>query len=96
MKNNSNIQGKEVVQLYIQDLVASSVRPVKELKGFKKEYFEAFEEKEIIFEITTNMLKFWNEKSKYVSETGEFKAFVGSNARNTKELLFEYRKAVTN
>ena len=88
VKNNTNIPGKEVVQLYIQDLVASSVRPVKELKRFKKEYFEAFEEKEITFEITTNMLKFWNEKLEYTLELGEFKAFIGPNARDTKEITF--------
>ncbi len=89
VKNNSNLAGKEVIQLYIQDLVASNVRPVKELKGFKKVYFEAFEEKEITFEITIDMLKFWNEKLEYKAESGEFKVFVGTNARDTKELKFE-------
>lgn len=81
VKNNKNIAGKEVIQLYIQDLVASNVRPVKELKGFKKVYFEAFEEKEISFEITIDMLKFWNEKLEYKAESGEFKVFVGTNAK---------------
>ncbi len=89
VKNNSNMAGKEVIQLYIQDLVASSVRPVKELKAFKKEYFEAFEEKEIVFTITTDMLKFWSEKMEYKLEPGEFKVFVGSNSRDTKEEIFE-------
>lgn len=89
VKNNKNIAGKEVIQLYIQDLVASNVRPVKELKGFKKVYFEAFEEKEISFEITIDMLKFWNEKLEYKAESGEFKVFVGTNAKDTKELKFE-------
>lgn len=89
VKNNSNIGGKEVIQLYIQDLVASSVRPVKELKGFKKEYFEPFEEKEITFTITVDMLKFWSEKLEYKVEPGEFKVFVGQNASDTKEAIFE-------
>lgn len=89
VKNNSCVPGKEVVQLYVQDLVASSVRPVKELKGFKKEHFEAFEEKIITFEISVDMLKFWNEKIEYVLETGEFKVFVGSNSRDTIEGNFE-------
>ena len=89
VKNNSSIAGKEVIQLYIQDLVASSVRPVKELKGFKKEYFEPLEEKEITFIITVDMLKFWSEKLEYKVEPGEFKVFVGQNARDTKEAIFE-------
>lgn len=93
VKNNSNISGKEVIQLYLQDLVASVVRPTKELKAFKKEYFEAFEEKEIIFEISEEMLKFWNEKLEYKAEEGEFKVFVGSNSENTKEESFEYKEA---
>ena len=89
VKNNSNLAGKEVVQFYVQDLVASNVRPVKELKGFQKVYLDAFEEKEITFEITIDMLKFWNEKLEYKAEAGEFKVFVGTNARDTKELKFE-------
>ena len=59
------------------------------MQGFKKVYFEAFEEKEITFEITIDMLKFWNEKLEYKAESGEFKVFVGTNARDTKELKFE-------
>lgn len=89
VKNNSSIAGKEVIQLYIQDLVASSVRPVKELKGFKKEYFEPLEEKEITFTITVDMLKFWSEKLEYKVEPGEFKVFVGKNERDIKEEIFE-------
>lgn len=91
VKNNSSVPGKEVVQLYIQDLVASVVRPVKELKEFKKEHFEAYEEKEITFEIVPEMLKFWNEKLEYVLEKGEFKVLVGAHSRDTMEEVFEYR-----
>lgn len=90
VKNDSEIPGKEVIQLYIQDLVANSVRPVKELKAFKKEYFEAFEQKEITFEITEKMLRFWSEKLEYKVEDGEFKIFVGTNSRENLEERFEY------
>ena len=93
VKNNSNVPGKEVIQLYLQDLVASVVRPTKELKGFKKEDFEAFEEKEITFEITPDMLKFWNEKLEYKVQIGEFKVFVGTNSEDTMEEVFEYIEA---
>lgn len=90
VKNDSNVPGKEVIQLYIQDLVASVVRPTKELKGFKKENFEAFEEKEITFEITPDMLRFWNEKLEYQAQTGEFKVFVGANSEDIMETVFEF------
>ncbi len=92
VKNNSSIPGKEVIQLYIQDITASIVRAVKELKGFQKEYFEAWEEKEITFEITEEMLKFWNEKLEYTTEEGQFKVFIGSSSEDTKEKIFEYKK----
>lgn len=93
VKNNSNMLGKEVIQLYLQDLVASVVRPTKELKGFKKVCFKPFEEKEISFEITPEMLRFWNEKMEYKAQIGEFKVFVGPNSRDTKEEVFEYVEA---
>lgn len=92
VKNNSSFSGYEIVQLYIQDMFASVVRPVKELKAFKKEKFEAFEEKIITFEITVNMLKFWNEHLEYNAEYGEFKVFVGTNSVDTIEKKFEYIK----
>ena len=92
VKNNSDIPGYEIVQLYLQDMFASVVRPVKELKAFKKEKFEAFEEKTIIFEITVDMLKFWNEYLEYKAEYGEFKVFVGADSVNTIEKKFEYIK----
>lgn len=80
IKNESNIPGYEIIQVYIQDLFGSIVRPVKELKSFKKMYFQAYEEKEIRFEITTEMLKFWNDKLEFVYEPGEFKVFIGPNS----------------
>lgn len=90
VKNSSHISGKEVIQLYIQDLVGSIVRPVKELKAFKKEYFKEYEEKEIAFEITVEMLKFWNDKLENKAESGKFKVFIGPNSEDTIEEEFEY------
>lgn len=58
----------------------SIVRPVKELKGFKKVYFEAHEEKKIDFQITIDMLKFWNSNLEFIYEPGEFKIFISPNS----------------
>lgn len=95
VKNNSSVAGKEIIQMYIQDEVASVVRPVKELKGFQKIWLEAFEEKVIKFEITLEMLKFWNDRLEYKSEVGGFRVFVGGNSEDTLEERFEYYESHT-
>lgn len=89
VENQSNYDGYEVIQMYIQDLYGSVVRPVKELKGFKKEYFKPYETKKIEFQIDIEMLKFWNEYLEYKAEEGEFKIYVGGNSVNTLEETFE-------
>lgn len=89
VKNCSDMDAKETIQLYIQDLFGSVVRPIKELKAFKKVLFKAREEKNIEFTITEDLLKFWNRDLEYDSEKGEFKVYVGSNSRDCLEDKFE-------
>ena len=80
VKNLSKVAGKEVVQLYIRDLVGSITRPVKELKGFDKVEIAAGETKKIVFEITPELLKFYNSALKYDWESGDFMIMVGPNS----------------
>jgi beta-glucosidase len=80
--------GKEVVQLYIRDLVGSTTRPVKELKGFEKILLKAGESKNVSFKITEEDLKFYNSDLKFVAEPGDFKLFIGTNSRDVKETSF--------
>ncbi|MCW3092562.1 MAG: beta-glucosidase [Ferruginibacter sp.] len=87
--NSGAVAGKEVVQLYIRDLVGSSTRPVKELKGFQKIELKAGESKKISFTVSVNDLKFYNYDLKYVAEPGDFKVFIGGNSRDTKEANFK-------
>jgi beta-glucosidase len=82
--NNSNYDGKETVQLYIRDMVGSSTRPVKELKGFQKVELKAGESKTVSFSITTNDLKFYNYDLKYDWEAGEFQVMSGGNSRDVQ------------
>ena len=89
IENQSDYAGYEVIQLYIQDLYGSVVRPVKELKAFKKKYFKPHEIKYVDFDIDIHMLKFWNEKLEFVAESGEFKVFVGGDSVNVLEDKFE-------
>ncbi len=90
--NTGNKEGKEVVQLYIRDLVGSSTRPVKELKGFQKIALKAGESKTVSFDITVNDLKYYNYDLKYVAEPGDFNVFIGGNSRDVKEAGFKLIK----
>jgi beta-glucosidase len=87
--NNSKTDGKEVVQLYIRDVVGSITRPVKELKGFQKIELKAGETKTVTFNISVNDLKFYNSDLKFVAEPGDFKVFIGGNSRDVKEAGFK-------
>lgn len=92
IKNDSNRIGEEIVQLYIQDLVAKVVRPVKELKAFQKVVISPKQEKEVTFEISEDMLKFWDENLRYDSENGDFKVYIGTNSEDTLFDTFSFKK----
>ena len=77
LKNIGNRSGKEVIQLYLHDIVSSTVKPIQELKAFKKVYLEPNESISVDFEITEPMLRLWNSKNEFVSENGEFTVSVG-------------------
>src|ERR1043165_1909237 len=87
--NTGNYDGEETVQLYIQDLVGSVVRPVKELKGFQKIFLKKGERKQVSFTIDIDKLKFYNDQLKYIYEPGDFKIYIGSNSQDVKEAAFK-------
>lgn len=84
--NTGNFDGKEVVQLYIRDLVGSVTRPIKELKGFQKINIKKGEKQTVTFDISVEDLKFYNSDLKYVAEPGEFEIFIGSNSDTNLKL----------
>jgi beta-glucosidase len=86
--NTGSREGAEVVQLYVRDLVASVVRPVKELKGFRKIELNAGETREVVFALSSDDLKFYDREMKYTVEPGEFSVFVGGNSRDVLEKRF--------
>ena len=92
LKNNSSVSGKEVVQLYIRDLVASITRPVKELKGFEMVALKANETKKVTFVIDAETIEFFTANSKWEAEAGDFKVFVGGSSDKTLEAKFEFIK----
>lgn len=89
VKNTGSREGKEVVQLYIRDLVGSVTRPVKELKDFTKISLKPGETKHVEFTITPDKLKFYDINMNYVVEPGDFKVFVGTNSVDVKEANFK-------
>jgi beta-glucosidase len=82
--NTGKVEGKEVVQLYIRDVVGSVTRPVKELKGFQKIGLKPGESKKVTFMITPNDLKFYNYDLKYDWEAGDFVIMIGGNSKDVK------------
>lgn len=82
--NTSSLDGQEIVQLYIRDVVGSVTRPVKELKGFQKISLKAGETKTVAFSVNTNDLKFYNYDLKYDWEAGDFQFMIGGNSRDVK------------
>ena len=90
--NTGNYDGKEVVQLYIRDLVGSVTRPVKELKGFQKIEIKKGEKRTVTFEITVDDLKFYNSELEYVFEPGNFEVFIGKDSNTENKVSFELIK----
>lgn len=93
VKNTGTVAGKEVVQLYIGDEKSSVPRPVKELKGFRKVELLPGEEKEVVFTITDDDLKFFDAAAHaWKAEPGRFKAYVAASATDVRATLtFEYK-----
>ena len=83
VKNTGEQTGMETVQLYVRDLVGEVVRPVKELKDFKKIELQAGEEKEITFTLTEEQLRYYHADMSYSSDPGEFELAVGTNSQKT-------------
>ncbi len=92
LTNTGTRKGKEVVQLYIRDVVGSITRPVKELKGFQKIELNPGETKTISFKITPDDLKFYNADLKYDWEPGEFIIMIGGNSRDVKSASVNWVK----
>ena len=86
--NTGSVEGTEVVQLYIRDMVGSIARPVQELKGFERISLKPGESRNVTFNIDAELLKFYNSDLKYVCEPGEFEVMVGTNCRDVQRQKF--------
>ena len=87
--NTGGYAGEEVIQLYTRQLVGSTTRPVKELKGFQKLYFDKGQSREVTFTLTSEDLAFYRADMSWGSEPGEFQVFVGTASDQVQMAEFE-------
>jgi beta-glucosidase len=81
VKNSGKVVGTEIVQLYINDEYSQVTRPIKELKAFKRVHLAAGEQKQVEFEVTAEMLSYYNLAMEWVAEPGNFIIMVGNSSR---------------
>jgi len=84
LKNTGKMAGDEIAQLYIRDLISSITRPVIELKGFKKVHLEPGQTKEVSFDVSPDLLSFWDRDMKYSVEPGDFSIMIGASCTDIK------------
>lgn len=85
IKNTGKVAGAEIVQLYVSDLKAKELRPLKELKGFEKVWLQPGETKVITLHLTKEDFQYYNEKqNKWVLEKGDFVIHLGASSQDIK------------
>ena len=80
VRNSGKRDGAEVVQLYLRDDVASTTRPVRELKGFERVMLRAGEERTVEFTITPEDMSFWTINEEFAQEPGTFHIWAGHDS----------------
>ena len=89
--NTGKTAGKEVVQMYIRDVVGTTTRPLRELKGFEKISLEPGETKTVKFEITSELMSHYNYDLDFVAEPGEFIVYIGTDSTTENSASFTLR-----
>ncbi|WP_191556217.1 glycoside hydrolase family 3 N-terminal domain-containing protein [Metabacillus idriensis] len=90
--NTGEASGEETVQLYVQDLAGEVVRPIKELKDFRKILLHPGETKEVTFELSEAKLRYHHSDLTYKSDPGKFHIYIGANSTDVIALPFELLK----
>jgi beta-glucosidase len=91
VQNTGDRAGDEVVQMYIHDPVASVVRPVKELRGFKRISTKPGEKQTVTFTLTADDIAFYNRDMKRVAEPGKINVMVGGSSADLKTIDLDIR-----
>jgi len=87
VKNSGKYAGKEIVQLYLRDIVGEVVRPVKELKGYQKIELAAGAEKTVSFKVTEEQLRYVHQDCSFSSDSGVFEVMVGPSSAEVQRVL---------
>jgi beta-glucosidase len=90
VKNTGKLLGKEVVQMYLRDLVGSVTRPVRELKGFDLVSLEPGQAKTVTFTIDEKLIEFYTANEKWEAEPGDFKLYIGGSSEATLSADFKF------
>ncbi|OQB75072.1 MAG: Periplasmic beta-glucosidase precursor [candidate division TA06 bacterium ADurb.Bin131] len=91
VENTGKYEGDETIQLYLRDIVSSVIRPVLELKRFKKVHLKPGEKTTVDFSLSIEDLMFLDEKLNYVIESGTFEVMVGKNSMEGLKTTFEIK-----
>jgi len=95
IKNISDKDGDEVVQLYLRDMVSSVLSPVKQLKGFERVSIKSGEIRTIQFELLPKELSLFNAEMVQVAEAGEFKLIIGASSEDIRlETTFKLNETI--
>ncbi|PBJ04504.1 Thermostable beta-glucosidase B [Flavobacterium sp. ACN6] len=89
VKNVGNLDGDEVVQLYVNDVYSSVTTPEKTLRGFKRLNIKKGETANVEFTLTKDELGLYNREMKYVVEPGDFEVMVGGNSTDLQKITFK-------
>ena len=90
IKNVSDCDGIEIVQLYINDMVSEVIRPIKELKAFKRVEIKAREQVTVGFTLTEKDLRYYHTNGEFKADEGQFEVFVGTDSDTTTKTQFYY------
>ncbi|MGQ7869222.1 glycoside hydrolase family 3 N-terminal domain-containing protein [Sunxiuqinia sp. sy24] len=88
--NAGQHNGDEVVQLYINDLVSSRVRPAMELRGFERITLAPGESRKVSFEIGKEQLEYWLD-GQWIVESGDFEIMIGNSSANVKKAMLKVK-----
>jgi beta-glucosidase len=86
--NTGKMDGEEVVQLYVRDLIGDVTRPVKELKGFKKVMIRKGETITVAFDISPSEFAYYHQDMRFATDPGKFELFIGTNSVDNKMTTF--------
>jgi len=89
ISNTGDMDGDEIVQLYVRDLVGEVTRPVKELKAFKKVHLKKGETVTVAFTILPDELSYYHQDMSFSADPGDFELFIGTNSEKTKKISFK-------